>query len=563
MATGCNTFGIRESEPNMQCKCADINEVLPGNNCTATTCETQPCGSIDSTTFSIFRVENKTECFGDCGDCAKNKNCLATNSSLKSEAYKWEDCNWSTFSNIACSSYNSTNVRMETSNESKWNNFSLHCFQHVPFPAVDLELENASSNSTNAHHYWTGIAKWPSIVSAYDKLVKCGTRQFGFINKTGDTYSLDFVAENGNTLKKKCLCLQVKKNDDDRTDQGFSGIIAGIAVPAVLLLILILVLCKRRTIANTSKSVDIETIAYDLNHEHPDISKPVFVSTTSNFSASNPTYFVIQNSLETPDVKAEENDHTVNGKSTEIEEKSIDGKHSVDNDAIVASNYESNSLEIDNLTSSQLENTDDRDAEFQLSPPPPPTPPPTPPSACNVVETENPICPRPDIPLPHLIEHAKEQTNDALIETENPSQCSTSYESEKAIELECQVPTQPWNDSEAEKIAEVEMPLHTCSESKADTAVYKTARLIENDINGHLFDSEFDLPPPPTIEEEIEEASDSEFDMPPLPIIEEETEEATDLVVEMQTDYFNTMETKEAKSPEMDIHFPNCSEDGR
>ncbi|XP_052803819.1 uncharacterized protein LOC128233957 isoform X2 [Mya arenaria] len=91
--SGCNTFAIRKTDnEEIECTCFDISKVAREKECTSTcnisSADEYKCGRERNSYFSVYTVENDTQCTGNCNNA--DRKCLRFMPLLKQ--FVWWSC---------------------------------------------------------------------------------------------------------------------------------------------------------------------------------------------------------------------------------------------------------------------------------------------------------------------------------------------------------------------------------------------------------------------------------------------------------------------------------------
>ncbi|WAR04545.1 hypothetical protein MAR_019914 [Mya arenaria] len=167
--SGCNTFAIRKTDnEEIECTCFDISKVAREKECTSTcnisSADEYKCGRERNSYFSVYTVENDTQCTGNCNNA--DRKCLRFMPLLKQ--FVWWSCSVreSRPMGIVCnnSPFTDNNGTVEAISEraSNYADAGEKCFEEGKFPATFGHMNISDIPAGKTH--WTGIIRISSLL---------------------------------------------------------------------------------------------------------------------------------------------------------------------------------------------------------------------------------------------------------------------------------------------------------------------------------------------------------------------------------------------------------------
>ncbi|XP_052803490.1 uncharacterized protein LOC128233717 isoform X2 [Mya arenaria] len=208
--SGCDTFGVREWDTaKVECTCF-TGSVTKDTGCTSMcgSRDTYPCGSQGHNIFSIYTVENVSNCSAGCSNMIRG--CLGFNFNHDNKV-RWKLCDrFRNSTPILCSNQSYTEsdgqVQVLLDINMTWANTGQTCFESNLFPTPFRHIQSTRLNKNRT--VWTSVIRKESILRDDDNFITSDPKLFVYV--TFAEGQLVVRLDGNSTAERKSLCLETK-----------------------------------------------------------------------------------------------------------------------------------------------------------------------------------------------------------------------------------------------------------------------------------------------------------------------------------------------------------------
>ncbi|XP_052803493.1 uncharacterized protein LOC128233717 isoform X4 [Mya arenaria] len=232
--SGCDTFGVREWDTaKVECTCF-TGSVTKDTGCTSMcgSRDTYPCGSQGHNIFSIYTVENVSNCSAGCSNMIRG--CLGFNFNHDNKV-RWKLCDrFRNSTPILCSNQSYTEsdgqVQVLLDINMTWANTGQTCFESNLFPTPFRHIQSTRLNKNRT--VWTSVIRKESILRDDDNFITSDPKLFVYV--TFAEGQLVVRLDGNSTAERKSLCLGNQHDPVTEVLAGVSSFLLLVVVVAVL-----------------------------------------------------------------------------------------------------------------------------------------------------------------------------------------------------------------------------------------------------------------------------------------------------------------------------------------